>query len=249
MPAISEIANFMGELAPWELAEEWDNVGVLVQCAETTDKILVSLDITTQVAQEAQALGCGLVVAHHPVIFKPLRSLDAGSPVFALASHKISAICAHTNLDAAAGGVNDVLAGKMGLAKTEEFAGLGRVGYLPKAYTPEEMARLCAQALGSYVQLAGAQKPISRLAVAGGSGGSYWRQAQAAGADCLLTGEASHHDALDAVAAGLTVIAAGHFATEWPIVEVLAGALQKRFADTEVLISRKNKAPFTVVAQ
>ncbi|MDL2325166.1 Nif3-like dinuclear metal center hexameric protein [Ruminococcaceae bacterium OttesenSCG-928-A16] len=244
MPAITDVANFIGTLAPWELAEDWDNVGTLVQCATATEKILVSLDITTEVVQEAEALGCGLVVAHHPVIFKPLHSIGVGSPVLALTSRNISAICAHTNLDAAQGGVSDVLAGVLGLQNVQPLGGPLRVGHLPAPMQPGQLAKLYASVLGSYVQLASAQKPITTVAVVGGSGADYWPQAQAAGADCLLTGEVSHHDALDATAAGFTLLAAGHHATEWPVTATLAGQLQAHFADAEVFISQRNPAPF-----
>lgn len=246
MPAIKEVADFIGEIAPWELAEEWDNCGVLVQCGEAADKILVSLDITAEVAEEAESLGCGLVVSHHPVIFKPLQSIAAGSPVLALARRGISAICAHTNLDAADGGVNDVLAAKLALHNVQPME-LGRLGCLQQPQTLQAFAGFCAQTLGGPVQLADAGGQVSVVAVIGGSGGSYWQQALAAGVDCLVTGEAGHHEALDATAAGLSIVAAGHFATEWPVVEDLAARLRSRFSGTEIFVSERSKAPFQIV--
>jgi dinuclear metal center YbgI/SA1388 family protein len=115
MPAVKDIAVVIEELAPPALAEEWDNAGILVDCGEAVEGILVSLDITREVVREAQALGCQLIVSHHPVIFHPLRRVAHGTVLVDMVQQGISAICAHTNLDAAPGGTNDLLAEAAGL--------------------------------------------------------------------------------------------------------------------------------------
>lgn len=247
MPTIKEVAEFMQKIAPQELAEDWDNVGLLVESNAETDKILVCLDITQQVVLEAKQLGCGLIVSHHPVIFSPLRSISMQSPVFTLVENKISAICAHTNLDAADGGVNDVLAELLGLENCASFAGLGRVGALQEKMPAKELSELCKEQLHTYVQLADAGKFIHKVAVVGGAGGSYWQEAQQAGADCLVTGEASHHNALDALAEGFTLIVAGHYETEWPVTQYLKNQLSNAFTGIQVYISEDNRAPFFLV--
>lgn len=246
MPKIEEIAAVMAEWAPPELAEEWDNVGTLVDCGGEVSSLLVSLDITPEVVAEAEAQSCQLIVAHHPVIFHPMRSIAKGDVVYRMVKRNISAICAHTNLDAAVGGVNDVLAALFGIAEPHAFAeGMGRIGLLRGPTTAAELADICVKRLGAHVRLVDAGKPVNTLAVVGGDGGDYVAEAALLGADCLLTGEAGHHDALDAAAAGLSLVVAGHFHTEFPVAPVLADRLGKRFPGLRVVVSRRNKDPFT----
>ena len=119
MTELKEIYGYLKELAPLELAEDWDNPGLLVDCGRPVGRVLTCLDITGPVVREAQEKGCDLVVSHHPVIFRPLKALQEGQVPCLLLKAGISAICMHTNLDAAEGGVNDVLAKKLGLLNTE----------------------------------------------------------------------------------------------------------------------------------
>ena len=144
MATVREIYQYLDGLAPFSLQMEFDNAGFLVGRGErAVSKILVSLDITEEVAEEAAELGAELIVSHHPVIFRPAKSVTDGDPdgrvLLALAEHRIAAICAHTNLDSVAGGVNDALAQKLGLVQIEQLHqdgvdgsgrpyGIGRVG-------------------------------------------------------------------------------------------------------------------------
>lgn len=247
MPCVKDVWDFITAFAPADTAEDWDNVGILVDSGREADRLLVTLDITPPVVAEAKARGCGIIVSHHPVIFSPLRSLQRGGAAYLLAEAGISAVCAHTNLDAAVGGVNDVLAALLGLRGTKPFGGFGRVGSLPAALPPVEVAKLCREKLGAPVRLADANRPVLRVAVAGGSGGSLWQEALREGADALVTGDAGHHDGLDAQGAGLSLIAAGHYETEWPVVPVLAQKLAAHFAAASVEVSRENRAPYIFV--
>ena len=121
----------MERLAPPELAEGWDNVGLLVDCGRPVRRVLTALDITPAVLAEAVEQKCELIVAHHPVIFAPLKQLGPEDMPFRLVQAGVSAICMHTNLDAAAGGVNDTLAALFGMQEPEIFAdGCGRVGQI-----------------------------------------------------------------------------------------------------------------------
>lgn len=244
MPAIKDVLQYVEQIAPPPLAEDWDNNGLLVKCGDVADRILVALDITPAVVAEAQSRGCGLIVAHHPVIFDPLRRVEEGSPVYQLIQAGISAICTHTPLDAAEGGVNDMLAVALGLQDVKALPPLGRIGRLAGPMAPEQFAQYCAKALGAPVQLADGQRPISVVALVGGAGKEFLPDAIAAGADCFVTGEAGHHVALDALAAGLSLVTAGHWATEHPVVPYLAGKLRERFAGTKVLVSEQDGDPF-----
>ena len=237
MTTVQQLYEAMQRIAPLELAEHWDNPGLLVDCGGEVTRVLVTLDITPEVVAEAAAKHCEAIVAHHPVIFDPLKKL-------------------HTNLDAAAGGVNEVLAGIFGMQDPEPFAeGCGRVGSIEPITVPQlarkaqqELAARCnAPDVGPAVQVkfADTGKPVRRLAVISGAGGSLFEEALAVGADCLLTGEANHHHACDAKRLGLSLIAAGHYATEFPVTAAVAEKLRAALPGVEVLVSTANKDPYT----
>lgn len=244
MPSIQEIAKVIEEFAPPQLVEDWDNTGVLIDCGGQVKKILTALDITKEVVSEAEAQSCQLIVAHHPVIFHPIRKISHRDVVYKMVRKHISAICAHTSLDAATGGVNDILAAILGVLEPQPFARIGRVGKLRTKSTAPQIAEACSKRFSAHVRYVDAGHPVQTLAVLGGSGGGLIEEAVTAGADCILTGEADHHDALDAAEAGISLVLAGHYASEFPVVPVMADRLLKRFPDVQVLISRKNKDPF-----
>ena len=255
MTTINQLYDAMKQIAPLELAESWDNPGLLVDCGGVR-RVLVALDITPEVVAEAAEKHCEAIVSHHPVIFSPLKKLSAQDVPFRLIQAGISAVCMHTNLDAAEGGVNEVLAGILGMRDLTVFAeGCGRVGSVEEITVPElarkaqrELAARCnAPENGPAVQVkfADAGKPVHRLAVISGAGGSLFEDAIAQGADCLLTGEANHHHAIDAKRLGLSLIAAGHYATEFPVTAAVADKLRTALPELEVLVSTANKDPYT----
>lgn len=138
MTTVQQIYEEMQRIAPLALAESWDNPGLLVDCGGEVSRVLVTLDIAPEVVEEAARKGCGLIVSHHPVIFSPLKKLSGQDVAFQLVKSGISAICMHTNLDAAEGGVNEVLAGIFGMREMEAFAeGCGRVGSIEPVTVPE----------------------------------------------------------------------------------------------------------------
>ena len=256
MTTVQQIYDAMKALAPLELAEHWDNPGLLVDCGGTAARVLVTLDITPEVVAEAAAKQCQVIVAHHPVIFDPLKKLCPADVPYQLVRAGISAICMHTHLDAAEGGVNEVLAGIFGMQDMEPFAGgCGRVGSIAPITVPElarkaqqELAVRCnAPDAGPAVQVkfADTGRLVHRLAVISGAGGSLFEEALALGADCLLTGEANHHHACDAKRLGLSLIAAGHYATEFPVTAAVAAKLRDALPGVEVLVSTANKDPYT----
>lgn len=254
--SVQQILGLLQAVAPPALALDWDNVGLLVDAGTPVDGVLTTLDITPAVVREAVENDCQLIVSHHPVIFHPIKSLHADDIPALLMKNGISAICMHTNLDAAEGGVNDVLADLFGIRQRTAFAdGCGRVGEIDPITVPElaalaqrKLAALCnAPDTGAAVQVkfADAGKPVHRLAVISGAGGSLFAEAIAEGADCLLTGEANHHHALDAKRLGLSLIAAGHYATEFPVTAAVAAALRTALPEVEVLVSTENRDPYT----
>ena len=256
MTTVQQIYEEMQRIAPLALAESWDNPGLLVDCGGEVSRVLVTLDITPEVVEEAARKGCGLIVSHHPVIFSPLKKLSGQDVAFQLVKNGISAICMHTNLDAAEGGVNEVLAGFFGMREMEAFAeGCGRVGSIEPVTVPElakraqkELDARCNQPFNGpavQVKFADTGKVVRRLAVISGAGGSLFEDAIAQGADCLLTGEANHHHAIDAKRLGLSLIAAGHYATEFPVTAAVAEKLRRAFPELEVLVSEDARDPYT----
>ena len=258
MATVQKIYEEMRRMAPLELAESWDNPGLLVDCGGEVSRVLVALDVTAETLAEAEQNGCQLIVTHHPVIFHPLKKLSPADLPFQLVQKGISAICMHTNLDAAEGGVNEVLAGIFGMKNWEPFAGgCGRVGEVEPITVPE-LARKAQAVLGGrcnrprsgpavQVKFADSGKTVKRLAVISGAGGSMFEDALAVGADCLLTGEANHHAAIDAVGLGLSLVAAGHYATEFPVCAAIADRLRTAFPELEVRVSGENRDPFTFI--
>lgn len=256
MTTVQQVYEEMQRIAPLELAESWDNPGLLVDCGGTVQKVLVTLDITPEVVEEAARKHCEVIVAHHPVIFSPLKKIGPQDVPCQLVRAGISAICMHTNLDAAEGGVNEVLAGIFGMKNLETFAdGCGRVGEIELnsvkglAYqVQKELASRCnlpENGPAVQIKLVDNGRMVKRLAVISGAGGSLFEEAIAVGADCLLTGEANHHHAIDAKRLGLSLIAAGHYATEFPVTAAVAEKLRAALPELDVLVSEANKDPYT----
>lgn len=224
-------------IAPFSLAEEWDNSGFLAGDPQAQiDTVLVCLDITLPIIRQAEKAGAQLILSHHPVIFHPLKRVLADSPVYALIRAGLCAICAHTNLDLARGGVNDCLAGALGLRNIrplgenapEEGEGvLGRIGDLPQPMTADEFAALASRVLhpAGGVRYTDGGRPIRRVAVCGGAGSELYRQLPE-DVDALLTSEFGHHEFLDCLAAGLTAVDAGHYDTEQVVLSSLCGRLE-----------------------
>jgi len=238
---VGMMRDLVNGFAPFDTAEDFDNVGLLVGRAQQEVRTaLVALDVTPGVIEEAKRQGAQLIVTHHPLLFAPRRDLREedreGMLLAALIRAELSLIAAHTNFDKAAGGVNDALLAAVGLPDptlpgpiTEGEGGLIRTVDLPEPMALGELARQVEARLGDAVRrfaLPGADGPVRRLAVCAGSGGDRWPEALAAGADCFLTGECKLHHAMEAVQQGLRVLEAGHAATEGPGAAALCEALQ-----------------------
>ena len=235
---VTDVEQLVGGIAPYELAEEWDNVGLLVGHAQAqVTRVLVALDLSMGVVEEAKALGAQLIVTHHPIMFSARKRLtDAdreGRLMLALAEAGIAHIAAHTNLDSAPGGVNDTLMAAMG-AENVRGEGFVRAGDLPEGMTLGALAQRARTKLRAEVRVYGAEDTaVHVLGCCSGAGGGEVALAKALGADCFITGEIRHHEALDAVDGGVCVLEAGHFETENPVCEVLRTALQKAADEVE----------------
>lgn len=240
-PAVKDIFDFIGSIAPFEKQCEWDNSGLLVGNADCeVNKIGVVLDITADAVKYAAENGIDLIVSHHPVIFRPAKTFLASDPAYLLARNGISAICAHTSLDIAAGGVNDVLAEKLGFENAAPLSENGETEMIRVCEIAEtdadSLAKLVCEKLSACAVTADGGKPIKKVALCGGAGGDFIRDVAAAGCDAYITGEAKHHEFLEAAQIGITLIAAGHFETENPVVAALADNIRKNFdCDIEII--------------
>ena len=256
MAAVKDIYQYIDSIAPFDTQEGFDNAGLLVGRRDrAVTRVLVALDITLPVIEEAAAMGAQLILAHHPVIFQPCKAVTdeepTGARVLALAERGIAAICAHTNLDAAQGGVNDCLARALGLTDIGLLCqsgvdgqgrpyGIGRTGMLDAAapVTTETFAVKVKTALSAAsVRYTDAGRPVRKVAVGGGACGSMLSDALAAGCDTFVTADVKYNVFLDARELGINLLDAGHFATENVVVGPLAEGLRAQFPELTVAVS------------
>ncbi len=246
MPTVREIEQLLYEWAPQELAAEWDNVGLLVGSAGAAVKrVLITLDVTEWAVDEAIRLGADLIVAHHPLmncrwheVQNVLDDNAQGRTIAKLLKNGVSAICMHTNLDAADGGVNDILAKKLGLAELSMLSDekIGRVGTLKCEKSLEEFLEDVIQLLGCRgLRYRDGGKPVRKVAVGGGACAELIPNALALGCDTFVTADVKYHDFLDAN--GVNLIDAGHFETENPVCEAIRDHLAERFPALELVLS------------
>ena len=261
------IMNIMEQLAPRRLAEDWDNPGLLVGSPkQDVGKLLVCLDVTEEVVMEAVYNHCDMIISHHPVIFKGMKKLRTdlyqGRLFQKLLINNIAVFSAHTNLDAAVGGVNDVLARAAGLERIRAFDSdssrpmeetVGRIGYLPEPMTIDEFAAKLKAGLGAeYVRVVRAgDKIIRKVALCSGAGAEFISRAAFLGADCYITGDVKYHDAQLARENEIHVIDGGHFPTEFPVVKVLAELISAKAEEAgerlEIICDTASRDVFEVI--
>lgn len=229
---VNELYRALEARIPRELSCEWDNDGLMCcpDGGKEVRRVLVALDITAAAAEQAIAGGYDLIVSHHPLIFTPLSSLVVGEAVadrvIRLLLSGVSAMSFHTRLDAVTGGVNDVLAERLGLLDVIPFGQngetIGRIGTLAAPTSLPDFARLVKSVTGAeYVQISDAGIEVRRVALLGGGGAGDVEAARAAGADTYLTGELKHHQLTEAPERGMNLVMGGHFYTENPVCERL----------------------------
>jgi len=252
---VSDILSRLEGIAPVEMKLDFDNVGHLVgRLDAVVSRVLVALDITEAVIDEAIAVGAELIVSHHPIIFRAVdRVTDAdgtGRKLLRMARHDIGAICMHTNLDAVSGGVNDQLAAAIGLVDTDILwevgvlqgtsYGLGRVGALASEQTmPSFLAQVKNVLAATGLRYHDAGLPVRRVAVMGGSGSDALDLAIKAGCDTFVLGEAKYNTFLEAKERGINLIEADHFCTENVVSEPLRRQLSAWFPTLTVCVSER----------
>ena len=263
MPTVQTIADYLAEFAPHDLAEDWDNVGLLVGSGDAeVRRVMTCLTVTPESAAEAVDENVDLIVAHHPLPFRPLKRLTDQKPEGRLLLDLIRAGVAiyspHTAFDSAGDGINQQLAEGLGLTGIEPLipaeenssehaaaVGTGRLGVVKDPTTLQALADRAKQFLTiDSVKIVGdAQRDVRRIAVACGSAGEMLTTAIERDCDVLVLGETSFHTCLHAEAEGAALLLTGHFASERFAVEQLATKLAAQFPDATVWASRRERDP------
>jgi dinuclear metal center YbgI/SA1388 family protein len=255
---LAEIQRHLETLAPIELAEEWDNVGLQVgQPDWPIEKIWVALDPAPDVVAAACRQKIDLLICHHPLILKPIKSIDfsriPGSIVYLAAKHHLAIYTAHTNLDSAQAGLNDVFAQRIGLknlrplmdaeanANAQTVQGIGRIGDLDPATDLKSLAGTIKKCLSlERVRVVGPlDLAVGRVAVCTGSGSGLLGKFLSSDAQVFISGDLKYHDARDVEWARRGLIDVGHFASEHLMVEDLTDRLAARLkaADLDVTVA------------
>ncbi len=246
MTKVADVLRAMKTLAPVELAEEWDNVGLLIGNSEKeVHKILIMLDLDQQGLDEALEVGADMIITHHPVIMSAI-SCVTDPLLLSIIENKINVCSMHTNLDSADEGVNQVLAETIGLSDIEpiDFDGVfGRTGYVDEC-TLSELIQSIKLALDiEHVRYVGSKRnKVCKVALLGGAGADFIPNAKIAGCDVYITADLKYHQAQMAERMGINVIDAGHFETENPVIYKIARYLRGNLEDVEVITSLRNKS-------
>ena len=266
MISCKDVIMLMNKLAPEHLSESWDNTGLIIGRRDRqAERILISLDYTFKTLGEAIDKNCQMVITHHPPIFSKISKINDDTPIGRLilesAKNDICVYSAHTNLDFAAGGTNDILFDILGLSEKEPFMpaneygeSLGRVGVFTQEHSLGQVCEFVKEKLGiSTLKCVGDPKSKAlKAAIMTGSGasGPFFAQAMAKEADVYITGDLKYHDALGAAAMGLNIIDATHFATENIVCESIKNYLEKNWSNgcnAEVILSETSAPPFKFV--
>jgi len=258
--AVRDLVAALDEISPPDLHEDWDNTGLLLgDPAAASSSVLTCLTLTPDVAAEAIEGEHGLVVTHHPILFRPVQRLTANDPqgamLLELAQAGVAVYSPHARWDNADGGINDRLAERFGLTdvlpmrvrddlSTKTPRGAGRIGTLTEplsfaTFVDRVKVSLALPGLDAVPT----KRPVRRVGVACGAAGSYLADAVAADCDAFVTGEARFHTALEARGSGVGLVLLGHYASERFSLEELAGILADRFPDLTVQPSDVERDP------
>lgn len=268
---VAQITEILDQLAPPLLAEEWDNVGLQIGDPRLpVRQIWIALDPTPDVVKAACEKDVDLLITHHPLIFRPLKSIDfetpGGSVIQMAALHRLAIFSAHTNLDIVRNGVNDVLAHRLDLRhlavlqpvhleqkpKDTEH-GIGRIGSLDKACRLASLVSQVKKKLGlDFVKVAGdPEMKVKRVAICGGSGSSLMPAFLSSEAQVFISGDIHYHDAREAENVNRAIIDIGHFPSEHLVVDALAQQLKNIFAkngiDVDITACAIEKDPFRMM--
>lgn len=251
---VRDIYNFIDSIAPFATQDRFDNSGLLAGSMDKeVGKIAVCLDITNEIVDECVKLGTDLIISHHPVIFEKLSCVTDGTPIYALVRNNIAAICVHTPIDMAKGGLSDIMYELMGFGSPADAEvlhvvdeksgrGYGKIAHLEFGISAQYLAETAKDAFNcTTVRFVDGGKTINTVAVCSGGGSSEVYTALDKGIDALITGDVKWSAFVDAKNAGLTVVDAGHYHTETIMCGHLSDLLTEKFPEAEVFIPLNNE--------
>ncbi len=246
--------KIMEEIAPCNLAQDYDNVGLLIGTEKEIKKVLVALDLSVPVAEEAIAEKVDLVLTHHPVFFHPVKRMLPDDPdtaaAYKLIRNGIGMYAAHTNLDACEGGVNDAIAESLGLEEISSLRedGIGRIGVLKESIPFLSFITVCEAVFHTKVYSYGAkERMVKTVGIVGGAGGDMISDAVDKKCDVFITGEMRHHEAVQAGFYNMPCIVAGHYQTEVLVIKKLIARLQEYGNSVKYIESSVEKSPLTIL--
>ena len=258
MATVNEIFSYFESIVPTNMKMEHDNPGFLVGDGnKNVHNILLALDITDEVIEEAISINADLIIAHHPLFFSISNATTdtlIGRKIVSMLTHGIAAICLHTNLDVATDGVNDALMKKLGADtigilethgtyKDGTKYGIGRVGTVKKT-SLDEFLKHCKDVLKcNGLRYVSGGKTVHKIAVCGGSGSSMLHNVAKLGCDTYITADVKHNGFLDAKELGINLIDAGHYSTENVVIPVLQNLLAAAFPEIDTRISLVHTQP------
>ena len=248
MTKANDIYSWLNSFAPVETQESFDNAGFLFGDREKpVTKVLMALDATSEVIDEAEEKGAEMIVTHHPLIFGSLKNVlpenTTGRKLLSLAKKDLCVVSMHTNLDKAEGGVNDSLINALGCEKAEAFPAVPfmRIGYLVEELPMKEFLLHTKKALNSNgLRYYDAGRPVKKIACIGGQGGDWLYDAHNAACDTFVTADVKYHLFLDAKELGINLIDADHFCTENPVMQDMKNRLQEAFPAVEFILSERH---------
>lgn len=249
MPTVLDFYNFLNKICPFETQHPYDNSGLIIgDFKSTVKRVVVCLDITHKTIEFCLENGVNLIISHHPVIFDPLKNVLSNTLVYSLIKNEVNVIAAHTNLDAALGGVNDSLCELLGIENTKSLMdpnfshlpGIARIGEIAPT-TATQFAKTVKEKLNAPdLRLTNPQKLIKKVCVLGGAGHDFIFEAIKHGADCYITSEIKHDEWIFTNGLDLSLIDAGHFATEQVVIKPLITRIKDEFGD---LVADYNENP------
>ncbi|MEW9097242.1 MAG: Nif3-like dinuclear metal center hexameric protein [Clostridiaceae bacterium] len=267
---VKDLMDIMEDYAPLKYKEDFDNVGLMVGDPEDEVKsILVALDCTLDVIEEAKEKGCNFILTHHPLLFIKPKNITTktlqGKKIIELIKNDINLYSSHTNLDSTIDGLNDLIVKLLGYDHWkvmedknphevgENKVGLGRIVDLNTPLTLEELCNKVKETFSiSTLKYSGKESTvIKKLALINGSGNDFLYKAKGMGADCIITGDTTYHYASDLAEEGICVIDIGHFESEWPTMKIVGNWLQNKINfngyTNKVHVSEKTVSPYKYI--
>lgn len=261
MIIVNDIIKEMEFLAPTYLKEDFDNVGLMIgDRNKDVNKVLLALDCTLKVIEEAKKENVDLIITHHPLIFRKPKNITTdtlqGKKIIELIKNDISLYSSHTNLDSAPNGLNQTIVSILGFEdstllgknRNDSTAGLGRIVELDEKIKLNDLIRQVKSRLNiNNLRVVKGNDTVSKIAIINGSGQDFIGKAVSLGADCIITGDTTYHFASDYKEMGISILDVGHFASEQIIFFNVMKKIEEQFGDVKFIISKVEEDPYEFI--